>query len=217
MSGPGQGDEAIAALQELGRRFYARGFSFGTSGNYSVVQGRAPLRLLITASGKDKERLSPGDFVVIDEAARPIAEGAPRPSAEAWLHVAIAARPSVGAVLHTHSVWSTILSDRFAAQGAVEIEGYEMLKGLAGVQTHEHRLRVEIFENTQDMAGLAREVSARLAAPSDGLAHAFLLRRHGLYTWGETLDDARRQVEILEFLFEVIGRSDDKERASWRM
>ena len=37
-------------------------------------------------------------------------------------------------------------------------------------------------------------------------AHAFLLRRHGLYTWGDTLADAERHVEIAEFLFEVIGR-----------
>jgi methylthioribulose-1-phosphate dehydratase len=38
-------------------------------------------------------------------------------------------------------------------------------------------------------------------------AHAFLLRRHGLYTWGETLADAERHVEILEFLFETVGRT----------
>ena len=27
---------------------------------------------------------------------------------------------------------------------------------------------------------------------------------HGLYTWGDTIADARRQVEVLEFLFEVV-------------
>ena len=37
-------------------------------------------------------------------------------------------------------------------------------------------------------------------------AHAVLLRRHGMYTWGETLDDAERHVEILEFLFETLAR-----------
>jgi methylthioribulose-1-phosphate dehydratase len=36
--------------------------------------------------------------------------------------------------------------------------------------------------------------------------HGFLIRRHGLYTWGRDLDEAKRHVEILEFLFEVIGR-----------
>ena len=37
-------------------------------------------------------------------------------------------------------------------------------------------------------------------------AHGFLIRRHGLYTWGRDLAEAKRQVEILEFLFEVMGR-----------
>jgi len=34
-----------------------------------------------------------------------------------------------------------------------------------------------------------------------------LLQRHGLYTWGATLNDAVRHVEVLEFLFETIGRT----------
>ena len=41
---------------------------------------------------------------------------------------------------------------------------------------------------------------------TDPRAHAFLLRGHGLYTWGETIADAERHVEIIEFLLEVIGR-----------
>jgi methylthioribulose-1-phosphate dehydratase len=40
------------------------------------------------------------------------------------------------------------------------------------------------------------------------------LRRHGLYTWGESLADAERHVEILEFLFETIGRTQGG--PSWR-
>jgi ribulose-5-phosphate 4-epimerase/fuculose-1-phosphate aldolase len=34
-----------------------------------------------------------------------------------------------------------------------------------------------------------------------------LLERHGLYTWGASLAEAVRHVEIFEFLFETIGRS----------
>ena len=37
-------------------------------------------------------------------------------------------------------------------------------------------------------------------------AHGFLIRRHGLYTWAQDLAAAKRQVEILEFLLEVMGR-----------
>jgi methylthioribulose-1-phosphate dehydratase len=38
-------------------------------------------------------------------------------------------------------------------------------------------------------------------------AHAILLQRHGIYTWGATLADAVRHIEILEFLLETMGRT----------
>jgi methylthioribulose-1-phosphate dehydratase len=79
-----------------------------------------------------------------------------------------------------------------------------MLKGLSGVTSHEHREWIPILENDQDMERLARRVEEALDKHHD--AHAVLLRRHGLYTWGDTLADAERHLEILEFLFETIGR-----------
>lgn len=195
-----------AALQDIGALFYHRGWSVGTSSNYSVVLQREPFRVLITASGRDKRRLQGQDFVVVDDTAAPITPGSAAPSAETLLHLVVARDPAVGAVLHTHSVWGTLLSERYHAAGGVVIEGYEMLKGLAGVNTHEQSIRIEIFANTQDMPALSRLIAARLADPEHPLRHAFLLRRHGLYTWGRDLDEARRHVEILEFLFEVLGR-----------
>ena len=64
-----------------------------------------------------------------------------------------------GAVLHTHSVWGTILSDLHADSEGLAIEGFEMLKGLDGVTTHEHREWVPIVANDQDMVRLAGRVS----------------------------------------------------------
>jgi methylthioribulose-1-phosphate dehydratase len=118
----------------------------------------------------------------------------------------LARRPGVGAVLHTHSVWATLLSDEHAAAGGFAIEGYEMLKGLAGVGTHEVCLWVPVFPNTQDIAALAGDVERHLDAPGQLGPHGFLIQRHGLYAWGRDLDEARRHVEAFEFLFEVVGR-----------
>jgi methylthioribulose-1-phosphate dehydratase len=196
----------VRALQEIGAAFHRRGWSLGTSSNFSTVLQTDPLELLITASGKDKDRLTPHDFVRVDGDGRPVSAAEPKPSAETLLHTVLARRPGVGAVLHTHSVWATLLSQRHFAQGGFWIEDFEMLKGLAGVGSHEHHEWVPIFDNTQDMAALAKEVGPRLDEPGRPPPHAFLIRRHGLYTWGRDLDEARRQVEILEFLFEVLGR-----------
>jgi methylthioribulose-1-phosphate dehydratase len=192
------------SLAEIGKGFYARGWVLGTSGNFSAVVSREPLRLAITATGLDKSSLTPGQFLEIDDEANVI-HGEGRPSAEALLHLAIVRELDAGAVLHTHSVWSTVLSGTHARHGGIALEGYEMLKGLAGVQTHQHREWLPILENSQDMVELADRVSSTLQQ-SPGI-HGFLLKEHGLYTWGMSLEEAKRHVEILEFLTEVLVRS----------
>ncbi len=189
-------------LVEIARQCYARGWALGTSGNFSAVLSRDPLRLAITTSGVDKGTLNAEQIVEID-ATGTVLQGAGQPSAEASLHLAIARARDAGAVLHTHSIWSTILSET-ASDGGLAIEGYEMLKGLDGVHTHEHREWLPVLENTQDWAAAIPKIEAVLQAHPQ--AHGFLIRRHGLYTWGRDLAEAKRQVEILEFLFEVMGR-----------
>ena len=191
-------------MAEIGRGFYARGWVLGTSGNFSAVVSRERLRLAITATGLDKGGLTPEQFLEIDEAANVI-RGEGRPSAEALLHLAIVRGVNAGAVLHTHSVWSTVLSGSHARHGGIALEGYEMLKGLAGVATHKHREWLPILENSQDMVELADRVS-RTLGQTPGI-HGFLLQEHGLYTWGESLAEAKRHVEILEFLMEVVVRA----------
>jgi methylthioribulose-1-phosphate dehydratase len=191
-------------LATLGLDFHRRGWVLGTSGNFSAVIEREPLRIAITASSLDKSRLLPEHILVVGPDGRVIKPTQGRPSAETLLHVAIVQNRGAGAVLHTHSVWSTILSDYHIGRGGFFIEGYEMLKGLEGVVTHEHREWVPILENSQDMEALAAET--RRSLEENPKAHGFLIRRHGMYTWGKDLAEAARHVEILEFLLESVGR-----------
>jgi methylthioribulose-1-phosphate dehydratase len=190
-------------LAAAGRDFYARGWVLGTSGNFSAVLSREPLRLAITASGMDKGALNVAQFLQIGADGAVLA-GPGQPSDETALHLAVVRTRGAGAVLHTHSVWSTILSELHATAGGFAISGLEMLKGLAGVKTHEHTEWLPIIENSQNMPALAQIVEQTLRQQPQ--AHAFLLRGHGLYTWGRDLQEARRHVEILEFLLEVTGR-----------
>lgn len=203
---------AADGLCATGRDFHRRGWSLGTSSNYSVVLGRDPLELLLTASGKDKGGLGAEDFVRVDGQGKVVhhrGDSFPlenRPSAETMLHVVLARLPDVGAVLHTHSVWGTILSQQHFPAGGIELREYEMLKGLAGITTHETSKWLPIFDNTQDIDALAASVEERLLDPREPLQHGFLIRGHGLYTWGRDLAEARRHVEVFEFLLECEGR-----------
>jgi len=196
--------KASDRLIRLGADFHRRGWVLGTSGNFSVVASRDPLRLCITASSLDKGRLTSEDFLEVDGTGMTVNGSAGRPSAETLLHIAVMHATGAESVLHTHSVWSTVLSDVHGAEGGFFIQGYEMLKGLEGVATHEHREWIPILENTQDMRALAVQATSLLRDQPN--IHGILIRQHGLYTWGKDLDAAARHVEILEFLFESVGR-----------
>ena len=192
-------------LSEAGYEFYRRGWVLGTSGNFSAKISQEPLQICITASGNDKGALDETHFLKIDDNAD-ILQGFGKPSAETLLHLTIyRMRENAGAILHTHSVWGTILSDVFYTDGAIEIEGYEMLKGLSGVTTHEHKEILPIVEKSQDYVALSHVIDNTLR--ENPTIHGVFLRRHGLYTWGESVAKARRHIEIFEFLFEVLGRS----------
>jgi methylthioribulose-1-phosphate dehydratase len=184
-------------LAETGKIFYSRGWVLGTSGNFSAVTSWRPLRVAISSTGLDKGSLTPAHFVEIDGVANVI-RGDGRPSTEVLLHLAIIDSLNAGAVLHTHSVWSTILSRIHASQGGIDIEGYEML--------NEHREWLPILGNSQDMTELSQNISAILRT-HPGI-HGFLLRGHGLYGWGASLLEAKRHIEVLEFLMEVLVRSN---------
>ncbi len=195
--------ELVPQLVDTSRKVHARGWAFGTAGNFSAVVRRDPLVLAISRSGTDKGALTARDFVEVDENGLPL-EAEARPSDETVVHLALVKERGAGAVLHSHSVWSTLLSEAAGDASGLAVAGYEMLKGLAGVTTHEHAEWVPIIPNTQDYARMSREVKAALAANPG--AHGLLLRGHGLYTWGRDLTEALRHLEVLEFLFEVVGR-----------
>jgi methylthioribulose-1-phosphate dehydratase len=192
-------------LASIARSFHARGWLLGTSGNLSAVIQREPLRLAMSPSGVDKGELAPQQVLAIDENARVVSDHAVKPSDESPLHIRIVKERGAGAVLHTHSVWNTMLSDIYAGDGGVNIEGYEMLKGLEGVRTHEHSEWLPIIKNSQNMPALADTIAETLSNHS--AAHGFLVERHGLYSWGDNLAQAKRHVEILEFLLETLGRT----------
>lgn len=184
---------------------HARGWATGTGGNFSRVVTRAPLRIEMAPSGVDKGRLSAATLITVDGDGQ-VVRGTGKASAETRLHLALVDAAGAGAVLHSHSVFGTVLSQHFAAEGAVTFTGYEMQKGLAGITTHESTVRLPILPNTQDMDAAARTLRQRIAQ-GERFPHGVLLAGHGLYAWGEDVFSANRHLEILEFLLEVTYRT----------
>jgi methylthioribulose-1-phosphate dehydratase len=131
-----------------------------------------------------------------------VVAGQGRASAETLLHLAIVEVTGAGAVLHTHSQAGTLLSQHYGPpEGGLShlvLEDLEMLKGLAGISTHATTVAVPILANDQNLAGLSARARPHLPAAPHGL----LIAGHGLYAWGKDLIEARRHLEIHEFLLE---------------
>lgn len=182
---------------EAGRFLYGRGWSPATSSNYSARLSAD--QALLTVSGKHKGQLGEDDVLATGLDGISLEPGK-KPSAETLLHTQLYRwQPGIGAVLHTHSVNATVLS-RLTLSDSLVFADYELQKAFSGVTTHESQVEVPIFDNDQDIARLAAKVQPWLDAHPECVG--YLIRGHGLYTWGPRMSDALRQVEAFEFLFE---------------
>ncbi|MGB5397546.1 MAG: methylthioribulose 1-phosphate dehydratase [Gammaproteobacteria bacterium] len=183
-------------LVETCHFFGERQWCPATGGNFSARLDER--HCLITRSGCDKSRLVTDDLITCNFDGEAI-ETSHRPSAETALHTRLyQLDDTIGCVLHTHSVNSTVLSR--LASDALEISGYEMQKSLNGNQTHEEKISVAVFDNTQNIPALAHKV-ARQYSNGKLKQPGLLVRGHGLYAWGRDIDEARRHIEGFEFLF----------------
>jgi len=187
-----------AEIIDAGKFLYQQGWSPATSSNYSSRLGAHDI--VITASGKHKGTLTNNDVMIIDRHGQPY-NRALKPSAETLLHTSIYTLfPNVGSVLHTHSVGATVLSRYLKGKASLVLKGYELQKAISGQVTHEATLVIPIFENTQDIVSLAKK--ATIYFEQNKQVPAYIIRGHGLYTWGADMKECLRHIEALEFLFQ---------------
>ena len=154
--------------------------------------------MLMAPSGVDKGSVRPHQLIVVN-GQQDVVDGIGRASAETALHRELIQQAGAGSVLHTHSVQATVLSQHYRTQGYIPLEGWEMMKGLEGITTHATRVDIPVVANSQSMEDLVMAFRPHIT----NRAHGILVAGHGLYAWGKNLGQARRHVEILEFLLNV--------------
>jgi len=186
-----------AALIEVMTAVQQRGWCDGTGGNFSCVLQRNPLQLWMAPSGVDKGQLQESELILVDGAGT-VLEGSGKASAETLMHLAIVQYCNAGAVLHSHSQAGTLLSQWALSKGGLELSNLEMLKGLEGIKSHATSVLLPVLTNNQNLA----ELSAAAAPLLPGAPKGILIAGHGLYAWGENLFQAKRHLEIIEFLLE---------------
>jgi methylthioribulose-1-phosphate dehydratase len=206
---PGLAESLCAVISGIHRR----GWCEGTGGNFSVVLRQQPLILLMAPSGVDKGEVTPDQLIEVDEQQR-VLRGQGKASAETLLHLEIIRGTGAGAVLHSHSQAGTLISAHLEPQIAddgggvetginhLELTNLEMLKGLSGVTSHQAVIRIPVLSNDQNLQRLSDRASRHLPHAPYGL----LISGHGLYAWGKDLREAKRHLEIHEFLLEQFWR-----------
>lgn len=188
--------DAGALICDLARSFYDLGWVSGTGGGICIRTGDS---VVVAPSGVQKERMRPEQMftIALDGAvlSRPD-DPALHPSECSSLFLKAITLRGAGAVIHSHSihaVMATLLFDK-----ELVVSHLEMIKGIRGMGFHD-RLVVPIIDNTARECDLAEALEAAiLAYPA---THAVLVRRHGVYIWGDDWVQAKTQAECYDYLF----------------
>jgi L-fuculose-phosphate aldolase len=173
----------IQQLLDGGRRLSETALVRARSGNVSVRLGDG---LLITAAGARLGALTPGDLVAVER----LGDRPPHASSEVATHAAVyAARPDVGAVVHTHSPYATAWSCQGRALPlTLEEAGYYRMGEVAPLAPHAPAGSPELAQG---------------AAAALGAASAVLLEGHGALAVGADLAGALDVAESLEHQAQV--------------
>ena len=208
-----QARQVRALMAQLCEQFYRNGWATGTGGGISI---RIPTttssdgnnsnnwRVFVAPSGVQKEDLIGDDMFELDMEQRVVAYPASNPNLRQsactplWF-VIYKHRPTTQAVLHTHSpnaVYATLLDPTEQAQ-TLRLTHLEMLKGVGG-HAYDDVLELPIIDNrpTEDL--LADQLKeAVLKYPA---VNAVLVRRHGLYAWGDSWEQCKTIAESVDYL-----------------
>ncbi len=195
--------ESTKRLASLVRDLNVGGHNPATSGNYSLRSKTSTEFCLVSESGVDKAQFNEQNFLPVryDNLGLhdSLANSGRRSSAETAVHVSVYRATEANCVLHSHLLEALFFADLYPGQAVIHVEGMELLKGFKGIVTHESRVAIPCFDNTQDMVGLSEKIEAALA--DEERRYGLLLRRHGLYVWGDSVEDAKRHLEVFEYLF----------------
>lgn len=181
-------------LTQCIRELHRTGHSPATSTNYSCRDGNG--KMWITRSGIDKSLMQYEDFIEISPEGTPLPpfETVP-PSAETGIHCAIYHMfPDTQVILHSHDIHALVQTVGLSRK---VFEGYELQKAFRGVVTHEGEISIPIIPNSQDMNVIKNALLERKSELNYGV---FMIEKHGYYTWGNSIFEAKRLMEAFAYL-----------------
>jgi methylthioribulose-1-phosphate dehydratase len=165
----------------------------------------------IAPSGVQKERMLPEDMFVLRYNTSEIISKPDNPSYRMsqctplfWKCYSL--RPTTMACIHSHSI-NAVLATLICGDDAstIELTHLEMIKGIKKGETGESmnyfdKLVIPIIENTAQERDLAESMANAIMKYPD--TNAILVRRHGVYVWGDSWERCKTMAETYDYLFE---------------
>ena len=211
-------DHPANLIPTLCRNFYQQGWVTGTGGGTSILD-RAQGLVYIAPSGVQKELMQPHNIFVLQYPTPKYP-----PSARQYIRKPFSLKPSActplflaafdqgaGCCIHTHSRWAvlvTLLVERQQGSSACfeishieQIKGIPRGRGMQGMLGFHDTLRIPIIENTAFEEDLTESLEVTMRKYPE--TYAVLVRRHGIYVWGDTVAKAKTQCESLDYLFQL--------------
>jgi len=173
-------------LVEYGKKLIDKNLTKGTSGNLSIFNRDKKL-FAITPSGIDYYNTKIEDIVIMD-LDKNVVEGSKKPSSEHNLHrIFYANREDIGAIVHAHTIYSTVLSCMNMSLPAIH---YMIASAGKDVRCAKYATfgTEELAKNAYD------EMKDRKAV---------LLANHGVLTGGKDIFEAFSILEDVEYVSEL--------------
>jgi L-ribulose-5-phosphate 4-epimerase len=176
-------DSAKHRVVETAQQLTRKGYLIATGGNLSVrISGEQAFA--ITPSNYDYMKMVPQDVCVLDLNLNVLA-GERKPSVESAMHAAIyQTRPDVNAVVHTHQIYASALALLHAPIPALFDEQARFLGK-----------EVAIIPYAPSGTGMLKNTIARHVRDHN---NAYILQNHGVLCFGEDVERAAHNVEVLE-------------------
>lgn len=169
------------------RKLIEAGLTRGTGGNISILNREKGL-MAMSPSGMDYFETEPEDIVVMDIKDGSIVDGKRKPSSEHELHrIFYVKRDDINAVVHTHSVYATVLG---TLREGLPASSY--LIALAGLDV---RCADYVTFGTNDLAHVTFEAMLD--------RYAVIMANHGLLTGSRDILNAFNIAEEIELCAEI--------------
>ena len=213
-------------IPALCARFYQLGWVGGTGGGTSILRDD---KIYLAPSGVQKELIKPRDIFVLpascaeqsysDSKRRIDHRNLPylrkpdglRPSACTPLFMTAFRLRKAGCCIHTHSHWAVMVTliieekgpgkDYFHIRGIEQIKGIPRGPGQKGNLDYHDLLKIPMIDNTPKEEDLTENLEKAMKEWPN--TYAILVRRHGIYVWGDDVAQAKTICESLDYLFKL--------------